>query len=141
MKVQVGDKVSFSKAVSEAELAAFVGLSGDDYEAHTDDDFMKNTAFGQRIVHGALLVGIMSAAGTRMIRVMKARGDTTTPVALGYDRMRFTAPVFIGDTITASYSVTDVDPDKSRSVAALELVNQNGATVAVANHIMKWLAP
>lgn len=139
MKVRPGDSVVFTKAIGEVELDQFVSLSGDDYEAHTDDIAMKDTPFGQRIVHGALLVGLMSAAGTSMIRAMEARGDQTVPVALGYDRIRFTAPVFIGDTITVSYTVVQTDRVKQRSIAELVLTNQSGATVAVASHVMKWL--
>ena len=140
MKIAIGDSTEFSKTVTEADIATFVALSGDDYEAHTSDEFMKSSSFGRRIAHGALLVGFMSAAGTRMIRLMKERGDTTTPVSLGYEKMRFVAPVFPGDTITVRYAVTAVDPDRARSTASLEVINHTGATVAVAEHIMKWLS-
>lgn len=141
MKVRTGDTVTFTKTIGAADLDQFVLLSGDDYEAHTDDDFMKDTPFGRRIVHGALLVGLMSAAGTKMIRAMKLRGDGTTPVALGYDRVRFVGPVFVGDTIAATYTVTEIDAERARSLAELTLANQAGKTVAVATHVMKWLEP
>ena len=140
MLIAIGDSVSFTKTITEDDVAAFVAISGDDYEAHTDDAFMARSSFGKRIVHGALLVGLMSAAGTRRIRLMQQRGDTSVPVALGYDRLRFTAPAFIGDAVTVTYRVTGLDPVRLRSTADLIATNQTDATVAVGEHVMKWLA-
>ena len=55
------------------------------------------------IAHGALLVGYMSTASTQM--ATRSRADASvTGVSLGYDRMRFLAPVFFGDTITVDYT-------------------------------------
>jgi 3-hydroxybutyryl-CoA dehydratase len=136
-----GLSVSYTASPSAEDVARFVELSGDDYEAHTDEAFMARSQFGRRIAHGALLVGYMSAAGTKAIRASQARGNTTVPVSLGYDRMRFVGPVFFGDTVTVTYTVTGVDAERRRSVATLEASNQNGQTVAVAEHIMKWLHP
>ena len=49
------------------------------------------------------------------------------------------APVFIGDTVTVNYTVTDLDDVKKRTIASIEVKNQNGDLVAVGKHIMKWL--
>ena len=130
---------SFTASVTAADVAAFVRLSGDDYEAHTDPDFMARSDFGQPIAHGALLVGYMSAAGTKAIRAAQALGNTTTPVSLGYDRLRFVAPVFFGDSLTVTYRVRSVDAARRRTVADIEIRKPDGTVVAVAEHIMKWL--
>ncbi|ODT72559.1 MAG: hypothetical protein ABS75_03680 [Pelagibacterium sp. SCN 63-23] len=130
---------SYETTVTGADVATFVQLTGDDYEAHTDADFMAKSSFGQTIAHGALLVGYMSAAGTRAIRAARARGNTMIPVSLGYDRMRFVAPVFFGDRVTVSYQVKSIDAARNRSLAEIEVVRQDGSVVAVAEHIMKWL--
>ena len=61
------------------------------------------------------------------------------PVSLGYDRIRFLKPVFIGDTITVTYVITHGDGKSSRTTAAVEVLNDKGDVVAVATHIMKWL--
>lgn len=140
MRVAVGDSVTFTKAVGEAEVNAFAELSGDFYAAHTDAEFMAKSAYGQRIAHGALLVGFMSAASTALIHKLQESGDASVPVSLGYDRIRFVAPVFFGDTVTVRYDVGEVDLERRRSVAKIEAVNQKGETVAVADHVMKWLA-
>ena len=61
-----------------------------------------------------------------------------TTVALGYDRLRFTAPVRIGDTITVNYTVTEIVDERARSIADITITNQHGETVAVALGLLKW---
>jgi acyl dehydratase len=134
-----GLSVSRLQTVSAADVADFVRISGDDYEAHTDPDFMAKSSFGQLIVHGALLVGYMSAVGTDAIREAQKRGNKDVPVSLGYDRLRFVAPVLFGQSLTASYSIKAIDQERRRSVADVSVVNADGAIVAAAEHIMKWL--
>ena len=63
-----------------------------------------------------------------------------TPVSLGYDRIRFLAPVFLGDTVTINYEIVGIDEQRRRSVADIRVVNQSGELVAVAQHILKWVA-
>jgi acyl dehydratase len=139
MLVQAGDAITFGKVVTEADVLGFAEISGDYYEAHVDAEAMATSPFGRRIAHGALLVGLMSAAGTAMIDLVRRRGDTTQPVSLGYDRIRFVAPVFFGDRISLDYVVTAVDAEARRSSAHIEARNQSGTVVAIADHIMKWL--
>ena len=62
---------------------------------------MEKSSFGKLMAHGALLVGFMSTASTSAIA--HTREAEETPVSLGYDRIRFLKPVFIGDTITTIY--------------------------------------
>ena len=139
MLVRSGDRVEVARTVTEADVVLFAGISGDLYEAHLNAQVMARTSFGRPLAHGALLVGHMSAAGTALIGLVRGRGDRTMPVALGYDRLRFVAPVHPGDTVTTRYEVTDVDPERRRSEARIEAINQHGVTVAAAIHHMKWL--
>ena len=60
-------------------------------------------------------------------------------MSLGYDRIRFLKPVFIGDTVTVRYEVEEVDPARKRSVAHVDVVNQDEELVAVGHHILKWV--
>ncbi|TWA26179.1 acyl dehydratase [Sinorhizobium medicae] len=131
--------VSYATTVRHEDIARFVALSGDDYEAHTDAEAMAGSRFGGIIAHGALLVGYMSAAGTKAIREARLRGCTTIPVSLGYDRLRFVAPVYPSDMLTVTYNVRELDLERQRSVADIEVTNQSGTVVAVAEHQMKWL--
>jgi acyl dehydratase len=59
-------------------------------------------------------------------------------VSLGYDRIRFLGPVFIGDTVTVTYRIAEVDAERRRSRSEIEVRNQDGELVAVAQHILKW---
>ena len=53
--------------------------------------------------------------------------------------MRFLAPVFIGDTVSLTYTIAEVDAHKRQSLADIAVVNQNGVKVAVARHILRWV--
>jgi 3-hydroxybutyryl-CoA dehydratase len=137
--VKVGDSVTFAKTVSETDIYLFAGITGDFSVNHVNEQYMARSKFGRRIAHGALIVGYMSTCSTAMIE--KCRGATAeeTPVSLGYDRVRFLAPVFIGDTVTLTYGIVEVDPQKRQSLADINVVNQNGVLVAVACHILRWV--
>ncbi len=137
--VKLGERVSFSKTVGECDVYLFAGITGDFSGNHVNEEYMKRSAFGQRIAHGALLVGFMSTTSSLMIAEVERRGIDQTPVSLGYDRVRFIKPVFINDTVTVTYTVFEIDPEKGRSRAKIEVVNQDGVAVAAAEHIMAWV--
>ena len=65
--------------------------------------------------------------------------ENETPVSLGYDRVRFLKAVFLNDTITVTYRIAAIDEARRRSIADIEVRNQDGALVAVARHILKWV--
>lgn len=64
--VAVGDQVTFTKTVSEADVYLFAGLSGDRSPNHVDAAYMARTRLGQRVVHGALSLALMSGAAAKM---------------------------------------------------------------------------
>lgn len=130
----VGKRVQFSKTVSESDVYLFAGITGDFDPIHLNEEFCKTTPFGRRIAHGALILGYMSTASTLI-----HRGFPRPLVSLGYDRIRLIKPVFIGDTVTVNYEIVDVDIERSRTTANVQVVNQHGETVVVANHIQKVL--
>jgi acyl dehydratase len=138
MHAKIGDTVTFSKTVGESDVYMFAGLTGDLSQNHVDEQFMSHSIYGRRIAHGALLVGFMSNTSTRMIEESLRKGIDSTPVSLGYDGVRFLKPVFFGDTITVSYVISELDEPRRRSLASIEIKNQNGELVAVAKHITKW---
>ena len=137
--VEIGDKVSFSKTVSESDVYLFAGLTGDLSPNHVNEEYMKKSSYGRRIAHGALMIGFMSTASTMMIDKSRRPDMDETPVSLGYDRIRFLKPVFLGDTITVSYEITSIDPEARRSVSDIKITNQDGTLVAVAKHILQWV--
>jgi acyl dehydratase len=140
LSAAVGQRVSFSKTVSESDVYLFAGITGDFSPNHVDEQFMRGTQYGRRIAHGALLVGYMSRASTMIVEKCGGEGAARYPVSLGYDRIRFLEPVFIGDTITVTYVISSYDAQKARTLAKVELANDSGETCAVATHIMAWLA-
>jgi 3-hydroxybutyryl-CoA dehydratase len=135
---KIGDSVRFSKTVSESDVYMFAGITGDLSQNHVDNEFMRHSIYGQRVAHGALLIGFMSTASTRLIEQSLQKGVDSTPVSLGYDGVRFLKPVFFDDTIAVIYTIDGVDLERHRTTAKVEVVNQRGELVAVAQHILKW---
>ena len=136
----IGDSVTFSKTVGESDVYLFAGITGDFSPNHVNEEVMKQSAYGQRIAHGALLVGYMSTASSKILDQVDLVAAPETPVSLGYDRVRFLKAVLIGDTITVRYVVEAIDVERRRSAAKIEITNQRGELVAVAQHILKWVA-
>ncbi|WP_233272758.1 MaoC family dehydratase [Paraburkholderia acidisoli] len=128
----------FRKTVSESDVYLFAGITGDLSPNHVDEAAMKQTPYGGRIAHGALLVGYMSACST--MACAKTRNSAKeVPVSLGYDRIRFLKGVRIGDTVTVTYTISEIDTVKRRSVANIEITTEDGSVAVVANHILKWV--
>lgn len=136
--VGVGKTASFTKTVSESDVYLFAGITGDFSPNHVNREYMEKSSYGRLMAHGALMIGFMSTVST--LAISDTRDADETPVSLGYDRIRFIKPVFIGDTITVTYEVTSVDPQSRRTVADVRIVNQDGELTTVAQHILKWVA-
>ena len=130
--IKIGDKASFGKTVTEADVFAFAGITGDFARNHVDEEFMRGTRYGRRIAHGALLVGYMSRASTAI-----CEGLPGTIVSYGFDRIRFPAPAFIGDTVTVTYEIVDRDEASLKTFARVTCTTQRGDVVAAATHILK----
>ncbi len=138
--VEVGQETTFSKTVGESDVYLFAGITGDLSSNHVNEQVMSESKYGRRIAHGGLIVGFMSTTSTRIIENFgKSAEGRATAVSLGYDRVRFLAPVFIGDTITVVYRITGVEPERGRSRAQISVVNQDHTQVAAAEHILKWV--
>ena len=137
--VQIGDKVTFTKTVSESDVYLFAGITGDLSPNHVNQTYMERSKYGRRMVHGALLVGFISTASS--LAIAHCRSDTEEmPVSVGFDRVRFTAVVFLGDTITVEYVISRLEPERRRSYADVSIVNQVGTLVCVATHILQWVS-
>jgi 3-hydroxybutyryl-CoA dehydratase len=100
MRFNVGDKATYSRQVTEADVQQFAVISGDDNPAHTDEAWASKTRFGTRIAHGILSAGYISAVlGTKL------PGPGTIYLS---QSLKFTAPVKFGSTITATVEVVEV---------------------------------
>lgn len=136
--VAVGDRATFSKTVGETDVYLFAGITGDLSPNHVNKAYMEKSRYKRLQAHGALLVGFMSTASTLAIAKCRESAEET-PVSLGYDRVRFLAPVYFGDTLTVEYTIGSVDLARRRSNADIAIRNQDGTLVAVGTHILKWV--
>jgi acyl dehydratase len=137
--VEVGDQAEFSKTITETDLALFAAVSGDFDPIHVDEAYARTTPFGRRIAHGGLSLALLSTVAAQISRRARDRGSRGTSVSLGYDRIRFLAPVFVGDTLTARYTVLELDPATQRSRSKVEVLKANGELAIAGEHLMKWL--
>ncbi len=128
----VGKTVTVRKTVSESDVYLFAGLTGDLSPNHVDEEYMRKTKYGRRIAHGALIVGLMSQASTKIITDLPG-----TIVSYGYDRIRFPAPCFLGDTVTVTYEIVERDQAAMKTFARVTATSQRGDVVAAATHILK----
>ena len=135
--VNIGDSAQFTKTVSESDVYQFAGITGDFSPNHINKVYMENSSFGRLMAHGALLVGFMSTVST--MAIAHCREADETPVAVGYDKIRFLKPVFLGDTVTTTYTFSSIDPEKRKSKAKIKVKNQDDQLVAVAEHILQWV--
>jgi len=141
LTLEIADTVAVSKTVGESDVYLFAGITGDFSPNHVNEEFMRNTFYGRRIAHGALVVGLMSSASSLFAAKFTRMNADQLPVSLGYDRIRFIAPVFIGDTLTVAYKIALLDEGRQRSTADILVTNQAAKTVTVAQHILKWVTP
>ena len=135
--LKIGDTTCFTKTVSESDVYQFAGITGDFSPNHVNKAYMEKSSYGRLMAHGALIVGFMSTVSTQIIA--HSREAEETPVSVGYDKVRFLKPVFLGDTITVAYTVSEIDVVRRRSTAGIEVTNQNDELVAVASHILQWV--
>lgn len=117
--VDVGTKVSHMKTVTEADIVMFAGVSGDFNPIHVCETYAKKTFFGGRIAHGVIALGLISATMTKLPGLVIFLSDSN----------RFTAPVRIGDTITATGEVINVRKDKGIVTLKVTCTSQKGEVV------------
>lgn len=123
---------TFGRTITEADIVVHAGHSGDFFPHHMDAEWCTEQEFGQRVAHGTMIFTIGVGLTATVIN----------PVAfsLGYDRLRFVKPVFIGDTIHTEVEIVKAFPDKKREnfgrvIEGTTVVNQDGATVLYCEHI------
>ena len=120
--IQVGDKSDFTKTISEMDIYLFAGITGDLNPAHVNEEYAKTTFFKARIAHAQLTAGLLST-----VIGMQLPGPGTVIVS---QNIKFSAPVYIGDTITAEIKVTEKDVDRNRLVLEGSCSNQKGVLVS-----------
>lgn len=118
------------RTITEADIVAFAGLTGDYSELHTSEVYAKASQFGKRVAHGML--GLAYAHGLMWPRTGELR--ETAIAFLGISDWKFIGPIFVGDTIFVDYRIAELRDSKSKPTQAIatfdvELVNQEGRVV------------
>jgi 3-oxoacyl-[acyl-carrier protein] reductase len=119
--IQVGDKASLTKTITENDVEAFAAASGDYNPLHMETDFARTTSFQQRVVHGMLVASYVS---TLVGMQLPGPGALWTQQSF-----RWSAPVFIGDTLQVTLEVTHKSEGSRTIVLKVAARNQHGNTV------------
>lgn len=121
-EITIGQQATYSKTLTELDVALFAATSGDVNPVHLDEAYASTTMFKGRIAHGMWTGGLVSAA-----LAMKLPGPGTIYLN---QNLKFTAPVRIGDTITVELTVTAKREDRKFVTLDCQVRNQAGKTVA-----------
>ena len=120
-ELAVGERAYFAKTVTESDMMLFAGITGDLNQLPINEEFAKHTVFGRRVAHGMLTAGFIST-----ILGMKLPGFGTS---LHKMKVRFPAPVFLGDTIEICVELTNIRMAENRVEFKASVINQEGVTV------------
>lgn len=121
MDVQVGQKARRSLAISAEQVEMYAEITGDRNPLHFDEAFAAGTRFGRLVAQGGITTGLLHA-----LVAMDLPGPGTVFLNQNW---QFTAPVFIGDTITAEVEVVKVHPSKPVTHLEMAIKRQDGETV------------
>lgn len=132
MDIKIGDTFSTTKQITDEVVRAFAELSGDYNPIHLDDEFAAGTQFGRRIAHGMISGALISAVLGNEFREKKIVYLSQT--------IKFVAPVFIDDTVTATATVTNIREDKPILTIETVCTKQDGKQVVVGEGKIMLLA-
>ena len=128
--IQVGDTASFSKTMTETDVILWVGLTGDLNPVHIDKEYSKTTKFGDVLVPGVLVLGLVSNVMTQI----------TFGNNYANQSIKFTKPVFIGDTVTATGTVIEKIEAKNMVKVETKVTNQKDELVMIGEG-MEYIFP
>ena len=116
-RLEVGSKASFTRTITEGDVAMFIGVTWDVNPYHTDETFASQTKFAHRIVPGLLTAGLLTHLGGLWAFLAQEMHFT------------FLAPVFIGETITAEAVIAEVDQERNWVKLDCRCINSEGKEV------------
>lgn len=123
---------SLGRTITETDIIIHAGQTGDFFPHHVDEEWCKTQPFGRRIAHGTLIFSI--AVG------MTADAINEVAMTYGYEGLRFTRPVFIGDTIRVTITIKDKKDHKKPGFGIVtelvEAFNQNNELVMKCEHLL-----
>ena len=120
------------RTITETDIVLHAGQTGDFFPHHMDEEWCKTQPFKKRIAHGTLIFSIAVGMTAQMINEVS--------MTYGYERLRFTKPVFIGDTIKVKVTIKDMKDHKKPGYGLVtelvETFNQHHELVMVCEHIL-----
>jgi len=128
--LHVGDEVSVSKTITEADGALYIAATGDFGPVHVDDSYAQTTRFGRRLAPGIMVAGICTS-------VLTAELAGTLGVSIE-DRFWFTGPVFYGDTILFRIWIAQMDAQTRTVTWQASATNEDGKEVLKAEATLKF---
>lgn len=131
MNIKIGDSFSKERLVTDELVRAFAEVSGDYNPIHLDEEFAKTTRFGRRIAHGMLSGAFISAVLGYEFAEKKIVYLSQT--------LKFTAPVYIGDTVTTTATVTNIREDKNIVTMETVCTKQDGEVVVKGESVVMVL--
>ena len=127
--IKIGDEASLARTITEAHIVSYAGITGDMNPLHVDAEYAAHSMFKERIAHGMLVAGLISAVlGTEL--------PGPNSIYLGQD-LKFMAPVMIGDTVTVVVTVTGKRDEKRIITLRTTACNQRGEMVVDGNAVLK----
>jgi 3-hydroxybutyryl-CoA dehydratase len=124
----IGQQASLTKTITEDDVATFAGLIGDMNPLHVDAEYARNSRFGRRVAHGMYTGGLISA-------VLGNRLPGPGSIYLS-QQIEFLAPVFIGDTITATAEITSWRSDRRIVTLKTDAYNQEDKQVVTGKAVL-----
>lgn len=121
MNATLGQRASRTLTLTAKHVKTFAEMTGDYNPLHFDDNFAAGTKFGRLVVQGGLTTGLLHA-----LVAMDMPGPGTVFLS---QKWQFTAPVYIGDTITAEAEVLSVHATKPVTQLKIRVTRQTGETV------------
>ncbi len=124
---------TIGRTITETDIVIHAGQTGDLFPHHMDEEWCKTQPFKKRIAHGTLIFSVGVGLTASFINEVA--------MTYGYERLRFTKPVFIGDTIKVKVTIKDKKDHQKKSDHGLvtelvEVFNQHEELVMVCEHIL-----
>ncbi|MCL2364802.1 MAG: MaoC family dehydratase [Defluviitaleaceae bacterium] len=127
-ELYVGQSASYSKTISEYDVYNFAGITGDNNPVHINEPYAADSFFKKRVAHGMLTASFLST-----VLGMHLPGPGSI---YAKQEIKFLAPVYIGDTITATCTVKEKIEDKKRVIMDCTITNQDGTAVLVGEAVI-----
>jgi acyl dehydratase len=125
-------RITKGRTITETDIVLHAGQSGDFFPHHMDEEWCKTQPFKKRIAHGTLIFTVAIGLTADFVNEVS--------MTYGYERLRFIRPVFIGDTLTVTVTVTAIKEHKKPGYGIVtelvECINQQNELVMVCEHLL-----